>query len=146
MPNNDAPPLVTDSQIQHSALECGSRYCAQHRDIWWHYENHIRAAPPVAEGPASGAAPSGVSQAEANAKVNADYDRVVEEISGVSRQLGPPSCNCDCHAMGAGYLCGPCCPDRKPTAVSTEPPRPAPVRPKGFRMTRNRRNEVGEAN
>jgi hypothetical protein len=26
---------------QHGACECTSRYCAQHRDIWRHYEDVI---------------------------------------------------------------------------------------------------------
>jgi hypothetical protein len=33
--------LITDSTIPHKAMQCGSRYCAQHRDIWWHYEHVI---------------------------------------------------------------------------------------------------------
>jgi hypothetical protein len=41
---SDIHKLITDSAIAHLPLDCGSRYCAQHRDIWRHYEDWIAHA------------------------------------------------------------------------------------------------------
>jgi hypothetical protein len=40
---------VTDSTIPHLPLECGSRYCAQHRDTWRYYEDHFASVAPSVE-------------------------------------------------------------------------------------------------
>ena len=36
--------LITASAIPHLPIQCGSRKCAQHRDTWRHYEDHIAAS------------------------------------------------------------------------------------------------------
>ena len=44
---------MSESHIEHQAMECTDRYCSQHRDLWRYYEDIIAPkstyVPPGAE-------------------------------------------------------------------------------------------------